>query len=83
MELQDTAKMMISEDYKERFKSELAQAAIRLKKLKTMLEEWDDGKLNFTPTCPRYLYDRQVAAMEEYVGVLTVRAALEDVDLRA
>lgn len=38
MELADTAKMMLSEDYKERFRAEYGQVAIRYQKLKAMLK---------------------------------------------
>lgn len=41
MELADTAEMMMSEDYKERFRAEYGQVAIRHQKLKAMLEKWD------------------------------------------
>jgi hypothetical protein len=37
MELADTAEMMMSEDYKERFRAEYGQVAIRHQKLKAML----------------------------------------------
>jgi len=44
MELADTAEMMMSEDYKERFRAEYGQVAIRHQKLKAMLEKWDKGR---------------------------------------
>ena len=43
MKLEDTANMMCSDDYKERFKAEYYQVVIRYKKLKNMLERWDEG----------------------------------------
>lgn len=46
-ELKDTVSLMCSDDYKERFKAEYAQAAVRYEKLKAMLDRWDEGKLNF------------------------------------
>ena len=74
MELTDTAELMASSDYKDRFKAEYGQVAIRCKKLKAMLEKWDKEELNFTPTCPRSLYELQVRAMEDYIAVLQARA---------
>ena len=74
MELTDTAELMASSDYKDRFKAEYGQVAIRCEKLKAMLERWDKGGLNFTPTCPRSLYELQVRAMEDYIAVLQARA---------
>lgn len=79
MELADTAEMMMSEDYKERFRAEYGQVAIRHHKLKAMLEKWDKGELNFTPTCPRSTYDLQIKAMADYITVLEARAVMEDI----
>ena len=81
MELADTAEMMMSEDYKERFRAEYGQVAIRHQKLKAMLEKWDKGELPFTPTCPRSTYNMQVRAMTDYIAVLEARAVMEKVDL--
>ena len=81
MELRDTVGMMNSENYKVRFKAEYYQLGIRLFKLKSMLENWDNGSLNFTPTCPRKLYDIQVRSMEDYLAVLEARASIEQIDL--
>lgn len=81
MELKDTVELMQSEDYKERFKAEYWQLRIRFEKLKAMLEKWDKGELEFTPTCPRSLYDTQVEAMNAYLICLEARAAMEHVVL--
>jgi len=80
-ELKDTAALMCSEDYKERFLAEYTQTAIRYKKLCEMCKKWDAGKLEFTPTCPRSLYTRQINAMAEYIDVLQERAKLEGVEI--
>ena len=50
MDLKDTIELMQSEDYKERFKAEYYQVKIRLEKLEAMLDKWDKGELDFTPT---------------------------------
>lgn len=81
MELNDTVKMMNSDDYKERFRAEYCQTVIRYGKLKNMLDRWDDGNLNFTPTCPRSTYNMQIRAMADYIAVLETRAVMEDIDL--
>ena len=81
MELTDTAKLMAISDYKDRFNAEYGQVAIRCKKLKAMLEKWDKGELNFTPTCPRSLYEFQVRTMEDYIAILQARAVIEGVVL--
>lgn len=81
MELKDTIEMMQSEDYKERFKAEFYQLKIRYEKLKAMLDKWDNGILEFNPTCPRDIYDKQIEGMEIYLDVLKDRAELEGVVL--
>lgn len=82
MELADTAEMMMSKDYKERFREEYCQVVIRYQKLKQMLEKWDNGELNFTPTCPRSTYNMQIKAMTDYIAVLEARAVMENVELQ-
>lgn len=79
MELKDTAELMNSADYKERFLAEYYQASIRYQKLKAMVEKWDNGELNFTPTCPRSIYDLQLRAMKDYFAILEARASIEDI----
>lgn len=82
MELRDTIEMMNSEDYKERFKAEYYQLAVRYLELKAMLEKWDKGKLDFSPTCPRSTYDTQIDAMEKYLTILEARAAIENIEVQ-
>ena len=81
MRLAETVEMMNSADYKERFKAEYAQLAIRYYGLRNMLEKWDNGTLEFEPTCPRSTYNLQIKAMTDYIAVLEARAVMENVDL--
>ncbi|OUO73822.1 crAss001_48 related protein [Anaeromassilibacillus sp. An250] len=81
MELKDTISLMTSEDYKNRFKAEYIQNVVRYKKLKSMLDKWDNGKLDFSPTCPRSAYNIQVKAMTDYIAVLEARAVMEGIEL--
>lgn len=81
MELKETVKMMNSSDYKERFKAEYYQVVIRYQKLMAMIQKWDNGELNFTPTCPRSTYNMQIKAMTDYIAVLEARAVMEGVEL--
>lgn len=81
VELKDTVSLMCSDDYKERFKAEYIQVTIRYRKLKCMLDKWDTGKLNFTPTCPRGVYNFQIRAMADYITALEARAAIENIIL--
>ena len=81
MKLAETVEMMNSADYKKRFKAEYAQLAIRYYGLRNMLEKWDNGTLEFEPTCPRSTYNLQIKAMTDYIAVLEARAVMENVDL--
>lgn len=73
MELKDTVDMMLSEDYKERFKAEYYQVKIRYEALGKMLSDWDDGELDFTPTCPKMVLAVQHSAMRDYLDALERR----------
>lgn len=80
-ELKETIEFMTSADYKERFKAEYEQVKIRFEKLKAMLDKWDNGTLEFTPTCNRCIYNFQIKAMGEYIACLETRAILENIVL--
>lgn len=79
MELKDTVEMMLSSDYKERFKAEYWQLKIRHDKLQNMINNWD--KLDFTPTCNKGTHINQLLAMENYMTFLEYRAEQEEVEL--
>lgn len=81
MKLEQTVNMMLSDDYKERFKGEYWQLVTRYKGLKSMLDKWDNSTLNFEPTCPRSTYNMQIKAMTDYIAVLEARAVMEGIDL--
>lgn len=74
-----TAALMISEDYKDRFKAEYIQLKNRYDELKRMINNWDNGTLSFTPTCPRALYNFQLRAMKDYLDILEIRAKIEEI----
>lgn len=79
--LKNSVSYMLSEDYKERFKGEYMQLKNRYENLSRMLDNWDKGKLNFTPTCPREIYTIQVKGMKKYLDALIIRAKLENIEL--
>lgn len=81
MKLSETIEMMNSADYKEKFKAEYYQLAIRYYGLCRMIEKWDNNELDFTPTCPRSMYDFQMKTMADYMMVLEKRADLEEIKL--
>lgn len=69
------------EDYKKRMITEYKELKGRTSKLRTMLNKWNNGTLNFTPTCPKWLLEKQLETMEDYLLILKMRAMIEDVDL--
>lgn len=79
--LVDTIAMMVSEDYRERFKAEYLQLKIRYEKLNDMIERWDSNQLLFKPDCHRSLYNLQMDAMKQYLAVLEARAKIENINL--
>lgn len=81
MELKDTVGLMISADYKERFRAEYWQTRIRYEKLHKIIREYCYGTLPFTPDSPIKLLREQCEAMLAYLAALEKRAKIEGVDL--
>lgn len=87
MEMKDTAEMMKSADYKERFKAEYWQTKIRYEKLKALVTKMEAGVetgkdyLGFEPTCPFSVLRKQQADMGAYLHDLELRAVMEGIDL--
>ena len=81
MKLRDTIELMTSDDYRERFAAEYWQLRIRWEKLSDLLNDWEEGKLDFEPICPRELLEKQVLYMYRYMEMLQERAEMEYVDL--
>lgn len=81
MELKDTADLMNSKDYKERFKAEYLQAKIRYDKLDAMTVKYEAGTLNFTPSCSLELLKEQKKYMGNYIRTLRIRAEIEKIEL--
>lgn len=81
MELKDTISLMLSDDYKDRFRAEYYQAKIRYNKLHKMIVKCEAGKLDFKLDNPIDLLKDQEAVMERYLYILEIRALIEGVDL--
>ena len=91
--LQDTAALMCSEDYKERFVAEYRQTKIRYEKLKAfntkieaarLMRVWKFDAANVEEPkhdCPEDLLREQQRIMGEYLRILEVRAVIEGIDL--
>lgn len=80
-ELKETVELMLSNDYKERFKAEYYQLKIRIDRLDNMLSKMENDELNFIPTCPYELLQNQLKAMLLYGIFLKERAKIEKIDL--
>lgn len=79
--LADSCALMVSPDYKERFRAEYIQIRNRYYGLVHMLHDWDKGRLKFEPASPRKLYAQQREAMWSYLRALETRAHIESIDL--
>lgn len=79
MELQDTIELMSSSDFKDRFKAEFCQLAIRYQKLKKMIDNYNN--LDFKPNCSRDLLFEQLIYMKHYMSILALRANIENIEL--
>lgn len=81
MELKETIEMMVSSDYKERFRAEYLQLKIRMSGLSNMLKKYKAGTLTFTPSCSYDLLNGQLKSMEMYAQYLEERAEIENIEL--
>lgn len=80
--LKQTVDMMLSEDYKERFKAEYYQTKIRYQKLHNMIVKYEAGTLDFEPKCEIDLLKSQAKSMGQYLYTLEVRAQIEGIDIQ-
>ena len=85
MELKDTVNLMCSDDYKERFKAEYYQTKVRYEKLKSFNNRIMAADMVRMPmpehTCPEHLLRDQQRIMGEYLGLLELRAVIENIEL--
>lgn len=79
--LESTVQLMLSGDYRDRFKAEYYQLCIRYNKLTGMLFRYDNGKLEFVPKCPIEVLRLQSVLMKQMLVLLEQRAKMEGVDL--
>lgn len=81
MELEDTIKLMNSENYKDRFKAEYYQTKIRYDKLHKLIIKIEAGTCDFTPSCSLEIHKEQAKYMGMYLHILEVRAETENIEL--
>ena len=89
--LQETVDLMISKDYKERFKAEYYQTKFRYEKLKAFNNKieasertmYENTKKVEMPAhdCPSEMLRHQQSIMGEYLHLLEVRAVIEGIEL--
>lgn len=82
MPLKNTVDLMLSDNYKDRFRAEYYQTKERYQRPHLMIIKYEAGTLDFQPDCPLELLKRQAKAMGEYLYVLEMRAQLEEIDLK-
>lgn len=73
MPLKNTVDLMLSNDYKDRFRAEYYQTKERYQRLHLMIIKYEAGTLDFQPDCPLELLKRQAKAMGEYLYVLEIQ----------
>lgn len=81
IELKDTIGLMLSNDYKERFKTEYYQDRNRTEGLERMLEAYKVGTLSFIPKCSYELLYEQLIYMRAKLKVLEERVFVENISL--
>lgn len=79
--LEDTAELMKSDNYKERFEAEYYQLRIRHDKLLEMVCRAKREELAFKPSCPIRILEYQLQKMSEYLEILSCRAEIEGIRL--
>ena len=79
--MQDTIKLMMSIDFKDRIKAEYYQLKIRLEGLERMLKAYKEGTLDFKPNCDYELLHLQLVYMKCYMTILEERAKIEGIEL--
>ena len=81
MTFEETAKAMLSDDYRERMKAEFYQLKERIDRLDCLLTRWDKGELKFKPNTPYRILTAQLFSMLSYAAILEERCHIEGVDL--
>ena len=80
-DLEKSVDLMLSEDYKDRFKAEHLQLRARCESMKIMLDKYIAGTLDYKPSCSIVKLSGQLAYMESYLNILEERAKIEGVEL--
>ena len=79
--LNETVDLMRSDDYKDRFIAEYAQAMIRAQKLELLLIDYRNNTLDFIPSTDIDTLTDQLTFMNRYILILQKRAKIESITL--
>lgn len=79
--LKETVDLMLSDDYRERFKAEYYQTKIRYEKLHKILIKAEAGTLEFKLHSSLDVLTEQIRYMGLYLHMLEIRAESERIDL--
>ena len=71
--------LALSDNYKDRFRSEYNILLIRTRKLSNMLKKLKNEELDFTHDSPCRLLEEQCVVMAQYLSILQKRAKLENI----
>lgn len=82
MKLELTTEMMLSDDYKERFKAEYHQLTYRIHKIQKLVTAIKKGEKKPPFGCSKYLLICQLDAMKNYKHILELRAEAEGIELK-
>ena len=77
--MNDAVKMVLSEDYKERFIAEYVETKIRYERLHNIIIKWCAGRADFVTDID--LLEEQTKHMGNYLKTLEIRAVKEDIEL--
>ena len=81
MELKDTVELMLSDDWKDRFKAEYLQTKIRYEKLHKLIVRWEVGIIDFETPISLDSWKCQAADMGGYLYELEKQAAIHGIEL--
>ena len=81
MELKDTVGLMISPDWRDRFKAEYLQTKIRYEKLYRLISLRENGQLDFVTPIPIESWKDQEKFMRLYLCELAKQSVIHGIDL--
>lgn len=81
LELKDTVDLMLSDNYRDRFRAEYWQLRIRKEKLEKLIDDYNNGRLMIQLSCDIDIHRIQLRRMKKYLAILENRAKIEEIEL--